>query len=287
MIKPKWVNNNEYPFETKEFRLIEGFNLNFIDEGKGETILFVHGTPDWSYSYRNLIKELSISKRCIAIDNLGFGLSDKPTSVNYSIQEQSKRLEEFIINMKLNKITLICHDFGGPIALGVAVRNPEIFDNIIIMNSWMWDLRKDSNFAKTKILHSKFGEFLYINYGLSAKFMVKSSYYNKSNLSKENHKMILKPFEFKRDRVSTFKYAKELLDSGDFTNNIYNQCKVLVNKNIKIIWGMNDPYFKPYMLDKFKYIFPNAKVIKVEKCGHFVCEEQNDLVLNEINSLFN
>lgn len=51
---------------------------HYVDEGQGEPLLFVHGTPTWSYEWRHLIRALARSRRCIAPDLLGFGLSDRP-----------------------------------------------------------------------------------------------------------------------------------------------------------------------------------------------------------------
>ena len=76
---PKWLNKSFYPFESKFLQLQAG-HMHYVDEGKGNVILFVHGTPTWSFLYRDLIKDLSKDYRCIAIDHLGFGLSEAPNS---------------------------------------------------------------------------------------------------------------------------------------------------------------------------------------------------------------
>ncbi|MEQ8425283.1 MAG: alpha/beta fold hydrolase, partial [Cyclobacteriaceae bacterium] len=74
----------EFPFNSK-FIQIEGFNIHYIEEGQGKPILLIHGNPTSSYLWRNLIGSLSqkTSRRVIAIDLLGFGLSDKP-NINYT-----------------------------------------------------------------------------------------------------------------------------------------------------------------------------------------------------------
>ena len=72
-----WLDQKEYPFNSNYFN-VNGHQMHYIDEGQGETILFIHGTPSWSFDFRNVIKSLSKNYRCIAIDHVGFGLSDKP-----------------------------------------------------------------------------------------------------------------------------------------------------------------------------------------------------------------
>ncbi len=285
MNRPNWLNTNEYPFELKNFKLNEGYNLNYIDEGNGKVILFVHGTPDWSFSYRNIIKELSKYYRCIALDNLGFGLSDKPNKVNYSIESQSKRLEEFVSSLNLDKFSIVCHDFGGPISLLIALNKIENIENIILMNSWAWDLNDDKNFQKTKVLHGIFGKMLYLNYSFSVKFLMPNSYFDKTKLTKEAYKHFLYPFQSKNNRESTYQYAKELLNSGEYVNIIWGNIEKFDKVKFKILWGMNDKYFQTYILDKFASGLPNAQIVKIENCGHFVSEEQSEIVIQEIKEM--
>jgi len=106
-----WLDKSEYPFSSNYFD-INGQKLHYIDEGKGETILFVHGTPSWSFDYRNIIKKLKENFRCVAVDHIGFGLSDKQEHYDYSTQNHSKTLEKFVIEKQLSNITLVVHDFG-------------------------------------------------------------------------------------------------------------------------------------------------------------------------------
>ena len=70
-----WIDTKEYPFAHKYFE-VNGAKMHYIDEGIGEILLFVHGTPSWSFEFRNAIKILSKNFRCIAADHIGFGLSD-------------------------------------------------------------------------------------------------------------------------------------------------------------------------------------------------------------------
>ena len=95
-MKPDWIDPTEYPFKSNYFS-VNGHKLHYIDEGSGPVLLFVHGTPSWSFEYRNCIKELRSSYRCIAVDHIGFGLSDKPETYDYSTINHSRTLERFIL----------------------------------------------------------------------------------------------------------------------------------------------------------------------------------------------
>ena len=89
-----WLDKAEYPFQSHYYH-INGHDMHYVDEGKGPVLLYVHGTPSWSFDFRHVIKALSALFRCIAIDHMGFGLSDKPkdmTIPHKTIQKRWKNL---------------------------------------------------------------------------------------------------------------------------------------------------------------------------------------------------
>ena len=115
-----WLNEQEYPFKPHYFDVGPG-RIHYVDEGSGETVVMVHGSPVWSFIYRHLIKGLQANYRCIALDHLGFGLSDKPQKWIYTPEAHSDNLTKLIEHLQLKDITLVVHDFGGPIGLHYAI----------------------------------------------------------------------------------------------------------------------------------------------------------------------
>ncbi|HMP99434.1 MAG TPA: alpha/beta fold hydrolase [Cyclobacteriaceae bacterium] len=212
--KFSWLDKAEYPFAARYFE-INGQQLHFIDEGAGEVILFVHGTPSWSFDFRNQIKVLSKHYRCIAIDHIGFGLSDKPATYDYSTQNHSLTLEKFIKHLDLDSITLVVHDFGGPIALYVAMKYPEKFQRIVVMNSWIGSSAKDPEFIRfSKILKSPLLPFLYRYLNFSPRFLLPSSF-GDNKLPKHLLKQYTAAFANKNERYGTLAFAKSLLNDQD------------------------------------------------------------------------
>src|SRR5688572_6908616 len=131
-----WLNRKEYPFKSN-FLPLDAGQLHYLDEGSGEPIVMVHGTPAWSFLYRNLVKELSRNYRCIVPDHLGFGLSDKPKHWSYKPEAHAQNLKILINYLELKNITLVVHDFGGPIGLHYALEHPENIKRLVIINTWM------------------------------------------------------------------------------------------------------------------------------------------------------
>ncbi len=95
----------------------------------------LHGNPTWSYLYRHLIEDLRKDYRCVALDHLGYGLSDKPPRADFSMEAHIRRLGLFVEELGLSDITLICQDWGGIIGLGYAAKNKKRFSRLIPMNT--------------------------------------------------------------------------------------------------------------------------------------------------------
>ena len=176
-----WVNRELYPFESK-FISLESGEMHYIDEGDGPVILFVHGTPTWSFLYRKIIGELNKGYRCIAIDHMGFGLSEKPLNFQGRPQDHSLNLTEFIERLGLKDMTLVVHDFGGPIGLSAAIRDADRFNRIVLFNTWLWATKENPEAIKVdRLINSFLGKFLYLNLNFSPKVLLKKAYYNKIN----------------------------------------------------------------------------------------------------------
>ena len=86
--EPAWLDLDEYPFAPHWFSTPSG-TMHYVDEGRGRPVVFVHGNPTWSFQFRHVIKDLATSRRCIAPDHLGFGLSDKPPAFSYLPVDQA------------------------------------------------------------------------------------------------------------------------------------------------------------------------------------------------------
>jgi pimeloyl-ACP methyl ester carboxylesterase len=276
-----WLDKSEYPFKPNYF-LTEVHKLHYIDEGQGDTILFVHGTPSWSFEYRNIIKALKVNYRCIAIDHIGFGLSDKPEHYDYSPQNHSRTLERFVLEKKLNNITLVVHDFGGSIGLNFAIKHPEKIKNLVVFNSWLWSSKSDPEFIKLrKLLKSPLLPFLYRYLNFSPRFVLPKSF-GDHKLSKRLLKQYTRPFADRIQRNGALAFARSLLNDQDWFESLWNKRHSISDKPTLFIWGMKDTILKPHFLDKFQSGFPNSKTIQLETCGHFPQEEQSDIVTKSI-----
>ena len=138
----------------KWFEIQEGFDkgksLFYLDfqtrAGTPQaTVVFVHGNPESSYTYRHVIEHLRTSKHCIrivAMDHIGFGLSD---DADFEMVEMhhAANLLQLVRHLDLQQITLAIHDWGGPIGVGAFIEEAWRVRNLVVMNSTVFPMPAD------------------------------------------------------------------------------------------------------------------------------------------------
>lgn len=127
-----------YPF-APHYLEWQGLRMHYVDEGVGPPMLLLHGEPTWSYLYRTIIPPLvAAGYRCLAPDYTGFGKSDKVVEDSwYVIERHVESIRHFIDSLDLRNITIVVHDWGGPIGLRQVVDQPDRFSRLVILNTWL------------------------------------------------------------------------------------------------------------------------------------------------------
>ena len=272
---PAWLDGFAYPF-APHFLDVGPGRIHFVDEGQGHPILMVHGTPEWSFGYRHLIQCLSRSYRTIALDHLGFGLSDKPAGWSYLPRDHSRNLEPLVEHLGLPEFSLIVHDFGGPIGLAVALDHPEKVRSLVVFNSWLWSLKGDPHFDGSRFFAGGIGRFLYENMNFSLRFMLPRAMGKKEKLTPEVYHQYQQVFQSPADRHGTWVFAREVLGSSDWYKSLWQRRDRIAHIPMWIGWGMKDFAFRPAELEKWKTGFPTAEVTTFAETRHFVQEEEGE-----------
>lgn len=280
--KPEWLSTSLYPFKSGWMNL-NGAKMHYVDEGAGEVLLFVHGTPSWSFDFRKVIMQLRSSYRCIAPDHIGFGLSDKPSEYAYSCVRHSLNLAALIRHLGLEKITLVLHDFGGPIGWKIAIDQPELVSRMVVLNSWMWDCTNEPGFQRfRKMLQNPIVSWLYRNFNFSASVLLPASFGRKKPTGGEK-KHYSMPFRNRPERKGPLAFVDELVSAQSYFETLWVKREVLARKPFLFIWGMNDPLIQTAYLRKFLKAFPDACCVELPGCGHFPQDEEGDAVSGNIH----
>ena len=138
-----------YPFKSDYVRL-EGYDIHFVETGKGDPVLFVHGNPTSSYTFRDILKPIAdqTGRRCIAIDLIGFGKSDKP-NLDYSCEFHASILSGFIESLDLTNLIVVAEDWGGFLAGYVMTKDPSRYQSAVMMETFLWSMTWEEDFDPT------------------------------------------------------------------------------------------------------------------------------------------
>lgn len=289
--RPAWVDSELYPFTDRWLELPGEGLLHYVDEGPAEgvtpagTLVFAHGTPTWSFEWRHLIRALSPRWRCVAPDHLGFGLSERPMQAEYTPEAHARRFRGWMEALDLRDVTLVVHDYGGPIALPVALDDASRVARLVVLNSWMWSFEGDRDMErKARLAGGRLGLFLYRAFNASLKLITPSAYGDRRKLTKRIHGQLLAPFAGvdSRERV-LWALAHALLGSSAHYASVWERRGALARLPALVVWGVLDPAFPPRFLSRWREALPGARVVELP-VGHWPQEEAPDDVLGAIRS---
>jgi haloalkane dehalogenase len=258
--------------------------MHYVDEGRGEPVLFVHGTPTWSFEFRHLIQALSGEARCVAPDHLGFGLSDRPSGFPYTPEAHAAALDEFVRALDLQDLTLVAHDFGGPIGLPIALNHPERVRRLVLINTWMWPFDDDPGMLrKARLAGGPVGRWLYRHLNFSLRVIMPGAYGRRAALTPEIHRQYLEVFRDKTARVQVLHaLARALIGSRDFYAQLWARAGELSRYPVLIVWGLRDPAFGPAVLSRWRQRLPQASVVELAEAGHWPHEEEPARVVDAL-----
>ena len=139
----RFKNLPGYPFEPHYVEVPDGeggtLRIHYVDEGHRDAgiVLLMHGEPSWSFLYRKMIPVIvKAGHRAIAPDLVGFGRSDKPASRNdYTYQRHVDWMLSLLDRLGLNRITLVCQDWGGLVGLRLVAAKPDLFERVVAANT--------------------------------------------------------------------------------------------------------------------------------------------------------
>lgn len=269
----QWIDKKEYPFKAKFIQSEHG-KIHYLDEGSGQVLLFVHGNPNWSFGYRKLIQHFSKNYRCVAIDHIGFGLSDKPFDVSYLPQFHSKNLEWVIRKLDLKDVIIFMHDWGCPISIHYAERHPANVKGIVAFNGWFWSVKNNKTLKLFSIfMGSVLGKNLCKHFNFFPKVLMKADVGDKNRFSKVIHEHYIKPFPKPENRKGTWVFPKSFLSEDQWLSDLWEKRNALKPIPVLLLWGLKDKAFPESFLEKWQTVFPENTATKFEYSGHNSPEE--------------
>lgn len=260
-----------------------GIKLHFLDEGKGAPVVFVHGNPTWSFYWRELILALRPTHRCVAIDHVGCGLSDKPddSRYEYTLERRKEDLAALIEHLELDKVTLVLHDWGGMIGLAWATEHPERVAKLVLLNTSGFRLPATKPLPATlKLVRTRPLGALMVR-GLNAFAGLATRMAAMKPLDPRVKAGLVAPYDSWRHRIATLRFVEDIPlrpgdRSWDAVLKVEEKLPLLAGVPTFVGWGEKDFVFDGHFLAEWKRRLPGAEYHTFPEAGHYVLEDAKD-----------
>ncbi len=276
-----------FPYEARYVQSGD-VRIHYVDEGPRDAppILMLHGNPTWSYMYRRPIQLLcGWGQRCIAFDHMGFGRSDKPPEPRrYILHNHVTNAVTLIDELDLSEVTLVLHDWGGPIGLGAALERRERIRAAVAMNTWAWELPSFLPGFLRQFRGEGLGEIL----ALACNAVVESI---PGGMVKRDVDPLMMdayraPLQDYWSRIGSLAFIRDIpLTENDVSAPLFahiQESLAGLNLPLLLVWGMRDRVFVPAFLEQWKALFPDARSVELD-AAHYLVEDRPDEVAEAIH----
>ena len=262
----------DYPFAPHWLDL-DGLRQHYLDEGEGEPVLLLHGEPTWSFLWRKVIPPLARGARVVAPDLIGFGRSDKPTDPGwYSYDGHVASIERLVARLELDRITLVVHDWGGPIGLRFAVEHPELVERIVIFDTGIGGGKPPGErWLRFRDVVREVGGELDIGRLVEAG--------TAQGLSDEVRAAYDAPFPTPESKAGALAFPELVPTEPEHPStapmNRVRDALAEWRKPALVVWGADDSVLSPRIAEQFVELIPGAEgPVLVDGASHFLQEDR-------------
>jgi haloalkane dehalogenase len=278
--RPAWVPDDLFPFESR-FADVGGARVHYLDEGSGSPLLMLHGNPTWSFLYREIVAGLRDRYRCIAVDHPGFGLSQPPRGYGFTPAEHADVLEQLVLRLELDDVTLMVQDWGGPIGFAVATRHPERFAAVVLGNTWAWPKSDPGTQLFSRFLGGPVGRRLIQNRNLFVEKILPGGV-RRRQLPEAVMDAYRGPFPSPASRRPTAVFPREILASRPFLAEVSQRLATLRDRPALLVWPTADVAFREPERRRWEELFPQHHTVLLEGAGHYIQEDAPEEIVAAI-----
>ncbi len=273
-----------YPFESHWFKGQAGL-MHYVDEGTGPPIVFCHGNPTWSFLYRKIITRLRGSFRCVAVDYLGFGLSERPEAYDYTAAEHIGCVGELVDHLQLDGFITMGHDWGGPVSLGVATGRAERVRGVILGDTWFWpaDLRMT---AFSKVASTAWAQRQILEKNIFVERILPLGMAHRLTPGEKDHYRAAQPSPGARRGVAEL--PRQLTAARPLLQRLVIDVPAMLGaKPALLVWGKKDPAFRAaHLLPRMQAAFPGNVTVVLPRARHYIQEDAPEEIAEAITGRF-
>ncbi len=282
-----------FPF-APHYHDVNGFEMHYVDEGSGEPLLLVHGDPTWGYLWRKFIPPLAQHRRCIVPDQMGMGKSATPQHPNpYRLRHHIANLEGLVVHLDLHELTLVLHDWGGPVGLGVATRHPSRIKRLVLMNTWAFAPWPGAPFPRLlELIRSERGEKFVLEKNGYLEAALRGTTHHPEKLTKTVMDAYRAPFPTPESRLAMLCWSRDI--PVHETDPSYAEMKRIeeglpyfAGTPTLLVWGMRDPVLPEPVLRTWQRVYPHAMTREIDDASHFLQEDAPDRIVSLIEAFLN
>ena len=274
-----------YPFASRWFDSSQG-RMHYVDEGAGPVIVFFHGNPTWSFLYRDIIAGLRDQFRCIAVDYLGFGLSDRPHGFSYRIEQHAQVVGELVDPLDLDGYLTMGQDWGGPISMAVDVERADRVRGVVLGNTWFWPAADLSTKAFSRVMGSPPMQWAILRRNFFVEKLIPAGTATRLSDAVMDHYRGVQPTPEARAGVA--RMPKEILDAGPLLERLAREVPDKLGvKPALLVWGMKDVAFRPGPnIPRMRAAFGDHVLVELSAAKHYIQEDAPGRIAEAISNRF-
>lgn len=276
---------------SHKFITINGSKIHVAEAGRGKPLLLIHGWPQHWYIWRKIIPLLANDYHLIMPDLPGFGWSDPPKNDDFRKEQLARAMIDLLDALHLKQVTLVGHDWGGWIGFLACLQKSEKFHNYLALgitnpltNAKLTFSQSFRFLYQIPIALPFIGETLLRFFPSLTEWALKKCIFRKDILSQKELELYSHVLQDPlKAKASSLMYRTFLLQELiPILRGKYKQQKLLVPTRLLI--GENDPVIHPSLFTKLHKASNTLAIEIIPHCGHFIPEEQPEIVAKRIRS---
>lgn len=265
---------------------VGGAPMSFVDAGAGPTLLFVHGAPSWSLTWRGVIARLRADFRCIAPDLPGFGATPRRPGTPVSVRTSRDALVGFIDGLDLDRVVLVANDTGGAAGFGAATARPDRFAGLVANGTFAYRLK---HYARVRVMLRLASSlpFRWLNrHTALLPRLVLGPGTPGRRIPADERGHVLAPFTSAAARDAAIDLLGSLVRDPDYLGEVEDGLARLGDLPLLTVFGDRDPTVAAGFPQGFDRFFAQRDHVSVPGAAHFAHEDDPATVASAIETWF-